>query len=323
MTLEKEDFVKVRSFLAGNVEVMLENLMARRESSKIDSEDLFASSGDVSQVTIQWQKQYTVLKRLDVLLAEKDSLGLYVSGDPLAEYQELLNWVRDTAGRDDIYLIILEKAKKIFTKAGTMMFALQVSMTEKEVEGIIFPKNAMRLSGLLEDKEIYWAKGNITERSRNRKKSGEGEDESEEGVQEFVELPKLAIEELVRFESGVLQLFEGEEIPLAKNRAEALSKVDWLKLKSTPKSDFLSDPNNQEEEKDKMSQPTTISARLPNNLGREKLMEFKTFLRSETTPDSVQVKLEIQDSTGSWQKVKGTYWLNQNELPSELRAYLQ
>jgi hypothetical protein len=333
MTQEVENFVKVRSFLAGHVEVILENLTARRESSKIDSEDLFAADAPTTQGSIQWHKNYPILKRLDVLLAEKDSLGLYVSGNPLMEYQGLLDWVRDSAGRDDVFLIIIEKIKKIFTKAGTMMFALQISMAEKEVEGIIFPKNAIRLSGRLEEKELYWVKGNINERGKGKKKGSKNGEETEsengeEGVQEFVELPKLIIEEINRFEEGVLPLFEGEEIKLSANRSAALSKIDWLGLKTNPKQSVASATSQPPEaslESPAKGQAADRSVwlRLPNTLSQKDLVGLKKLLRHEPGAGARPIRLEIQDSQGNWKKVKGQFWLNLNELPAEFQSLVQ
>ncbi len=335
MQISSSDFVTIRSFLAGNVETMLENLIARRESSKIDSEDLFGDAVDTSQSTMQWQKHYHQLHRLEVLLAEKDSLGLYVSGNPLQEYQNLVQTVRDLAGRDDIYLIILEKAKKIFTKNGTMMFALQVSLADTEVEGIIFPKNAMRLSSLLEERQLYWVKGNITERSKNKKKDL-NEDSTEvvdvyEGTPEYVELPKLAIEEVARFEEGILPLFEAEEIKLAANRAEALQNIDWIKLRFEPSSKSAMNCSLRKitptksrqaidsEEKDKSE---TKLLQIPSSLGKDKLAELKGFLQKQPGDFLTLVKLEIADSQGNWKRVKGDFWVDFRNLPHEFRQFV-
>ncbi len=319
MSQKLEKYVKIRSFLAGNIENILENLIARRESSKINSEDLFDfGPGEKPSSTINWQKNYPILRKYDILLLEKESLGLYVSGDPLEEYQNLLHWVREVAGRDDIFLILIEKAKKIFTKNGGMMFALEVSMSGQEVEGIIFPKNALRLSSKIEEKELYWVKGNILDKSKNKTKPQEGE--TEESVQEFVELPKLAIEELAFFEEGVMPLFANEEIKIANNRAQILNSQNWQNLKYNPNA-FQTDIDITQN-----SQPTTEPElkilRIPNTVPKETLLVLKNQLSPTPKSNSIKVKLEIQDSSGQWRKVKGEYWLEIDKLPPELSSFL-
>lgn len=331
---EVEFFIKVRSFLAGNIETILENLVARRESSKIDSEDLFAEGNIENKSTIQWQKNPTILKRLDVLLAEKESLGLYVSGNPLNEYQSLLHKVREVAGRDDIYLIIIEKVKKIFTRAGTMMFALEICLAEQDVEGIIFPKNAMRLSGKLEEKELFWVKGNIVDRSKNKTKEGVNKIESEEtennendGVQEYAELPKLAIEDLCPFNQGVLPLFFNEDIKMAGNRISILEKVNWSKLKFNPNIDWnsftdIKDKSSVDQYQNFTSNNKVKILKIPNNIGKDKLVTIKKLTSSNFTEGASLYRFEIQDSAGVWQKVKGEYWLDISTLPLDLSQLL-
>ncbi len=319
MSQEVENFVKIRSFLAGNIENILENLVARRESSKISSEDLFDfGSGEKRSSKINWQKNYPILRKYDVLLLEKESLGLYVSGDPLEEYQNLLHWVREVASRDDIFLILIEKVKKIFTKDGSMMLVLEVSMSTQEVEGIIFPRNALKLSSKIEEKKLYWVKGNILDKSKNKAKPRE--DEVEESVQEFVELPKLVIEELTLFEEGIMPLFANEEIKMSNNRVQILNSQNWEYLKRNPNA-FQTSINDNQNPQPIAKQKLKI-LKIPNTVSKEALLILKNQLNPTPKSNSIKVKLEIQNSLGQWKKVKGEYWLEIDKLPPEFSDFL-
>ena len=141
MSKNLPEYVQIRSFLAGNVDHILENLTARREQSKINADDLFSWDIKTSRLAnIRWNTNYPLLRKYTILVLEKEALGLYVSGNPLEEYQLLVHWVRETTARDDIFLILIEKIKKVFTKSGTMMLALTITTLEGDLEAWCFLK---------------------------------------------------------------------------------------------------------------------------------------------------------------------------------------
>jgi hypothetical protein len=241
------NYIDIRSFLAANVENLLENLNLHRQVKKIQTDDLFGAQTSENSPCLNLKLDFKLYSKREILLMEKDSLGLYVSGNPLEDYAPILAWVRDITNRDDVHLMLVNKGKRIFTKAGGMMFALQISTPDEELEGIIFPNKALLFSPKLEEKEIYWVKGKINrpktklareEVSKQAVKDMEEEisepKETEQEIQEFVELPKLLIEELNRFEEGVLDLFAGEEIKMTIHRIHQLEGIDWSKLKDEP-----------------------------------------------------------------------------------------
>ena len=324
MSKNLPEYVQIRSFLAGNVDHILENLTARREQSKINADDLFSWDIKTSGLAnIRWNTNYPLLRKYTILVLEKEALGLYVSGNPLEEYQPLVHWVRETTARDDIFLVLIEKIKKVFTKSGTMMLALTITTLEGDLEGLVFPKNALQISPKIQEKELFWVKGKISEKNKNKTKNNASDkidktdnSSEESGTQEFAELPKLIIEEVCCFEQGVLPLFDGEEYPLAQNRAQLLMEQDWVKLKTNP-TDFTS--------KSSHSNPTLIKdnrikiLRIPNTATKEQLLALKNRLtNTPTTDQDIQIKLEVQDSANRWRKVKGEYWLNLAQLPEGL-----
>ena len=110
---ENINFVAVRSFLGGNVDTLLENLAARRENDKNDSVDIFAAHTSPS---INWKNVHTKTK-LQILIEEKNALGLYMSGKPLEEYIELEKWLQKKF-KKNLRLMFVNKVRKIFTKTG-------------------------------------------------------------------------------------------------------------------------------------------------------------------------------------------------------------
>ena len=153
------DFVEIRSFLMGNIETILANLAARRENNKNDSEDIFGSFDD-EDVPITWAKKYDPKTKLEVLQLEKYSLGVYMQGNPLEDFEVVEQDCRKLTGLGkQLHIVIIEKVKKIFTKSQAMMFALQLTTLDGEIEGVIYSKKAMQYSPILEEDAIflgYW-----------------------------------------------------------------------------------------------------------------------------------------------------------------------
>ena len=270
-----KDYVGYRSFLMANVDTILQAASTLRQAASIESEDLFGFDDETDQVNgavkeeIRWQEKNTDLPIFQVLLKEKDSLGLFVSGNPLDQYSDLQEWARETAARDDIYLILITKIRKIFTKAGQMMLALQVTLDTGEVEGVIFPKKAMDLSPRLAEAELFWVRGKISKPKKREAKveapaivpslqeeiDEDDEEQSDmennventtaetteetkyefrEEVKEYDELPKLLIDNLVAFEDGILSLLSDEDFKISVNREKMFKQINWAKLKTNP-----------------------------------------------------------------------------------------
>jgi DNA polymerase III alpha subunit len=326
------NFINTRSLLAANVENLLENISIRRNAGKNEAEDLFGGS-EVKSEQITWITDFVPRSKIEILLQEKESLGLYVSGHPLDDYRDLLQWCRDTSARDDIYIILIDKIKKIFTKTNSMMFVLQISVPEVEVEGIIFPKNALNLSPLLEEKELYWVKGKIQQSKKSqasktqKKQAAETAEDGEEAVKEegelkeYDELPKLIIDELVVFDEGILPLFAHEDIPMSTNRLNTLKKVNWKYLKTDPTS-ILNDQSSQDQMQSSSDNTSTNSIPtifLPKSIGGERLKQIKHELKSQAFTGAIEVKVEVE-STESIKKVKGSFWTTPEIVKSFIKS---
>jgi DNA polymerase III alpha subunit len=313
-----KDFVKARSFLAGNVDVLLESLSVKRESKKNNSEDLFDLMGASNEVkdSINWNTEYEVLPEFDLLLSEKESLGIYVSGNPLEKYLPILDLVKSLTYRDDLFLVLIEKAKKIFTRNNAMMFALQVTTPEDKYEGIIFPKNALDLSPVIEEKELFWVRGNIIQKRKKETatsdESQNSEEQSESEMPEYEELPKIAIDKLNKFEKGVLGLYQNDDIGLTTQRREMLEALDWYQLKADPGSLDTSNLEGKQTKNENSSMGQRI-VRIPKSFGMAKLKHFKQRLKNQEIPGFLKIKIDLESGDG-WKRVKGDFWVNPKDL---------
>jgi hypothetical protein len=240
----QNNFIDTRSFLMANVENILSNISSRRESKKIDTDDLFGDISPVQNTQNSWITEYKTLSKLDILMMEKEILGLYVSGNPLQDYIQMQDWVREVSGYDDIYIVVVEKIKKIFTKAGAMMLGMNITIIpeegkEAQIEGVVYSKKTPALSPVLEDKKLYWVKGKLSEPKEKPKTNESISSDDVEGepvfeAKEYVESTKLIFDEACVFGFGVLGIFANGENPLSNPRREILESVNWSIVAQDP-----------------------------------------------------------------------------------------
>lgn len=311
---------KTRNKLASNVDIMLEILNSHRQRKKINSDDLFGESSTTSKIS--WKDETATISDLEVLALEKESLGVYVSGNPLAEYQKIQDWIRETTFADDIHIVIVEKIKKIFTKANTMMFALSLSTLSGSVEGIIFPKIAPHYSPMLEEKKLYWIKGRISQKKKKKKDEEEVAVDTEtemehkdvQEVKEYDELPKLIIDSLARIEESPTKLFD-ESNQLAVSRISLINGINWQAIKDNPL-EFDTDLQSKKTTPNKSKPASEIKTiKITKNYGSDILQTVHQSISREEKPDTVQIELYIE-TNNELKKVKGPLWIPKAILTS-------
>jgi hypothetical protein len=303
--MDNKNTLLIRTTLANNVEYLLEKISSYKEELKNETMDLFFDDETVEDTIVLKKPEH--INQLTVLLKEKEFLGLYVTANPVDQYSELLEYVRDQSENKSIYLILIDKVKKIFTRNKDMMFGLEISKEGEKVEGIIFPKNALKLSPLIEEKQIYWVIGKISTPKKRKVEPqvvAEGDFESEEGnqVAEFVELPKLIIEDLIGYSSGVLPLLQSEENKLSKQRIAVLNKIDYESI--------LVDPNNIAKYVGKINAVENVGVQnvridLTTTLDKNKAIAIKKILHE--VGEDYNVLVYVQVITGEFKKAKTEY----------------
>ena len=320
--INTNSFVETRSFLMANVDKILENISSRRESKKIATDDLFDFGSELSEeiatteVQSPWKTDFEELSKLEILMMEKEILGLYVSGNPLQEYKKVENWLREVSGHDDVYIVLVEKIRKIFTKVGNkMMLSVDVTSTlDIPLDGVVYTKKAMELSPILAEKQIFLAKAKVEEPKSKKKEDtkeeviiGEDEETTVEDVKEFVENTKFIFESVVPFGSGVLELLDKTETPISAQRRDILQKIDWINL--------LKNPNEIATKTETKTEIPTVTLKLKANLNLELVKEIKTKLFKsileiqDQNIELVKVQIEIEH-LGIYKKVATEFWLD-------------
>jgi len=305
---------------------MLENVSAIRQRNKIASDDLFGD-GLKSDNTINWDISESQRTDLEVLLLEKESLGIYVSGNPLSEYKQIQNWVREFTYEDNVHLVVIDKIKKIFTKTNAMMFALALSTTAEPLEGIIFPKIAPNYSTVLEERQIFWIKGRVSKKKKKKQPEAVAPIENENGtvedagteIKEYDELPKLIVDSLAPFVDGPLGLFD-DLSALSINRIDLIERIDWKRLLHSP-NDFEQLSNQQQVSSDQAhyqqpapdtsatSKPKPAVVKLKKELGAETLKKIHKNIHRKPSDNVTEIELWVE-SGGEMKKVKGPLWID-------------
>jgi DNA polymerase III alpha subunit len=294
-----KQFIKTRSFLYANVDNILENLSSRRKDSLNDSDDLFGGfdeSGS-SHSSVSWNTQFTEKPQFNVLLEEKESLGIYVSGNPLETYGEMEEDVRARLYADNIHLALIEKVKKVFTRAGSMMLALKITTLRGNYEGIIFAKKAMEYTTVVQEKELFWILG--SESKRNRKKEGEEDNEYDDEL-------RLLIDHIVPFRDGVLKLVDNQQgFQVAVNTEDYFRNKDWGAVLSDPQKYFAKG------QAKKKVEFQSQELRLPHTTSPENLAKIKSLLTDASGDPTYVITLYIQSRNGSFRRAKSTFTVSE------------
>jgi hypothetical protein len=326
--MDNTDYIQKRSFLMANVENILENISSRRESKKNESDSLFGSSEDTSS-KINFKTQFKNLSKFETLMMEKEALGLYVSGNPLNEYEPLLEFCRNVVDDPTIYFVLIEKIKKVFTRAGAMMLVMNITMPHDSLEGVIFSKRAMELSSVVQEKKIFIVKGKIQEPKNKKDEAVDDNDNgSIEEIKEFVELTKLIFDFAVPFESGILTMIEKSESPLSNTRKEILEKLDWSQLLTDPESfEEMINESDKKIESEKTTKPhpeetikakliikdniKTVTIKISSKLGIEKAKEIKSMLSKTEIPNCHKAIIKIEHA-GNWKTMENNFWIEKD-----------
>ncbi len=317
--LTTKQIVDLRSKLMNNVDVLLENIVARRETKKNKSEDIFGFDSDEAPLIV-WKGNLANYTSFDILQMEKSTLGVYLSGNPLDEYKPIENYYRQATGEvETLFIVIVEKMKKIFTRNGGMMLALTLITHGGEYEGLIFPKNSALYTPTLDEKELYWVIGRIEDKTKKKSDSkqdskensnDETKDDKENESSEYQEKPKLLVQHLAKFEVGVLELFRTD--PRKTKTEEAISRylnLDWIELKKNPKK-FEEMQNIKAEQINSYTPEHLPRIEITRNLNRELVSEIKNALKKVPFKNSLAVEIFVENNLGELKKAKGDFWID-------------
>src|SRR6185295_369735 len=148
----------------------------RAEDTGHDS--LFGDMADSHTITkIHLEKSPSRLNDMNPLQWEKELLGLYISGHPLAQFEERLKksgtniaGLKTMKNKSEIMLGgIIEEIKEILTKNSDKMVFMRLADMTGTIETVIFPKVYDQFKDILAVENCVVVKGTIS--TRNEEKS--------------------------------------------------------------------------------------------------------------------------------------------------------
>ncbi|MBI3671332.1 DNA polymerase III subunit alpha [Candidatus Azambacteria bacterium] len=139
-----------RSLLYANIENILDFIKNRSRSAQKDTSQmgLFGASETQSSSALKFIRSTEPISKKEMLLWEKELLGLYVSGHPLMEHKDELeknvlkikNLTDNIVGKTVKLGGMITGIKKIVTKNGDPMAFAQLEDFTGKIELVIFPK---------------------------------------------------------------------------------------------------------------------------------------------------------------------------------------
>ncbi len=167
-----------RSVLMHNLDVMLAFANRLQKDAMSGQVDLFGMSDEhahVSKPQLTFEKAAVIFNQREMLLWERELLGLYLSQHPLAMYETYLleqtmpiNQLKpDHDGRSVIIGGAIVDAREIMTKNGQKMAFIKLEDHFGELELILFPNAYQQTAGLWERDRVVLVRGKISAKDRD------------------------------------------------------------------------------------------------------------------------------------------------------------
>ncbi len=161
-----------RGHMLGNLDGLLKY---NKENSTSENQDsLFGLMADTSSIPTLRLEQCPAATPSDMLLWEKELLGLYISGHPLDKHKDKLA-KRDTnikeikevmrEGMMAVAYGILEEVKPIMTKKGDKMVFIRISDYSGSIEAVAFPKTLKEYESIFLTDNCVALKGRLSKRN--------------------------------------------------------------------------------------------------------------------------------------------------------------
>ena len=175
-----------RAKLHANLEVMLKAAQSAQAERDRGQLNLFgnASEAESAPIALTETAEYEPLERLKL---EKEQLGFYVSGHPLEQYKDIIEYYTtastQTLGEHAIDSNVsvagmITEVKQITTRKGDSMAVIALEDLEGSVEVVIFPDTYKEAGELYEDR-IVWIEGTV-KLNQNGSRNQDSDEESEE-----------------------------------------------------------------------------------------------------------------------------------------------
>ncbi|NDE68398.1 DNA polymerase III subunit alpha, partial [bacterium] len=161
-----------RGILLGNIETLL-GYNKEREKQPDSQDSLFGLMTDTSSIPTLKLADVPLANPGEMLIWEKELLGLYISGHPLDKYRDIMakrdldikraKELKD--GTEVMIAAIIEEVKPIATKKGDMMAFLKIADFSGSLEAVVFPRTFTEFKAAFVPDRCLAIKGKISERN--------------------------------------------------------------------------------------------------------------------------------------------------------------
>ena len=163
-----------RATLLYNLENLLKFNKEIAHTNK-EQDSLFAFS-DIKIANLHLEKAQTISKQ-EMLNWEKELLGLYITGNPLDQFKDLINQnghnINKIKNESKIGLTVvvaglIEESKMISTKSGDQMAFLKIKDYTDSIECVCFPKIFEQYKDIIQSEGCIAVKGTLSEKNGER-----------------------------------------------------------------------------------------------------------------------------------------------------------
>lgn len=212
--------------------VNLENIMKAAQSAQAERErgqmSLFGEAAEVPPITptLTDAPEYDPLERLK---QEKEQLGFYVSGHPLEEYSDIIDYYTTASTQTlvahpidtEVFVAgMITEVKNLTTKKGDPMAVIGFEDLEGLIEIVVFPE-AYKTAGDLVEGRVVWIRGKVNQNNRNRKSEDEAQREQRQIQAEHI----VDIESVREKQTSALEVTIPETDLENTEKLEALQKI--------------------------------------------------------------------------------------------------
>ncbi len=168
----KEDLSNWRNTLMFNLDKIL-TFNKEEKTKESDQSSLFSLMSSPAKVSEIELDKAPAGNKANILLWEKELLGLYISGHPLEDFREKLenkdlNIKKLKEGKGEKSVVIggiIDEVRKTTTKKGENMVFLKISDMSDSIEAVAFPKIFEEFQDILIPESCLVIKGTVSERN--------------------------------------------------------------------------------------------------------------------------------------------------------------
>ena len=210
----------------------LESIMKVAQTAQAERDrgqmSLFGEVEEAPPITVTFTNaaEYDPLERLK---QEKEQLGFYVSGHPLEEYSDIIDYYTTASTQtliehpvdSEVFVAgMITEVKNLTTKKGDPMAVIGFEDLEGSVEIVIFPE-AYKTAGDLVEGRVVWIRGKVNQNGRSRRSDDENQREQRQVQADDI----VDLESVPEKQTSALEVTISEADLGNSEKLEALQKI--------------------------------------------------------------------------------------------------